>query len=154
MLKRCYSSKSNEARPTYIGATVCNEWLNFQVFAKWFDRYHPTDGLKYEIDKDMLKGDNGIYSPKTCIFIPGSLNNFMANNKSNNKSGYTGVSWDNSRNRWVVRISMDGGDKYLGLYKDKLEASKVYNEARKEQINRWQRYYSFDLPKIILDRLG
>ena len=37
MLKRCYSDEYHRKQPTYIGCSVIDEWLNFQVFAEWFD---------------------------------------------------------------------------------------------------------------------
>ena len=37
MLKRCYSKKSLESYPTYIGTSVCSEWLYAAEFKKWMD---------------------------------------------------------------------------------------------------------------------
>ena len=53
MLERCYYQKSLKARPTYIGCEVCDEWLNFQVFAEWHERNY-VEG--YQLDKDVLSG--------------------------------------------------------------------------------------------------
>jgi hypothetical protein len=36
MLMRCYSEKYHAKHPSYIGCSVCDEWLDFQIFAKWF----------------------------------------------------------------------------------------------------------------------
>jgi hypothetical protein len=33
------------------------------------------------------------------------------------------------------------------------EASLAYKTARAKEVERWKRYYSFDLPKYILDNL-
>ena len=38
MLERCYSERSLRLHPTYIDVIVCDEWHNFQNFAKWFDK--------------------------------------------------------------------------------------------------------------------
>jgi len=37
MLQRCYDVKFKINLPTYIGCSVCGEWLNFQTFAEWYD---------------------------------------------------------------------------------------------------------------------
>ena len=41
MLRRCYSKKSLESYPTYIGTNVCNEWLSATAFKKWMEQQCP-----------------------------------------------------------------------------------------------------------------
>ena len=38
MLKRCYSAKFQESRPTYAGCTVSAEWLKFSNFRAWIEK--------------------------------------------------------------------------------------------------------------------
>ena len=38
MLKRCYSEKYLESYPSYIGASVCSEWLSATAFKKWMEQ--------------------------------------------------------------------------------------------------------------------
>jgi len=66
MLTRCYCSKSHKAWPTYKGCTVSSEWLNFQVFAEWFDINYISG---YVLDKDILVKGNKVYGPGLCSFI-------------------------------------------------------------------------------------
>lgn len=66
MMRRCYSSVSLKARPTYRDCTVCDEWHNFQNFAKWFDNNYIKG---YELDKDIKVNGNKTYSPCTCMFV-------------------------------------------------------------------------------------
>ena len=47
----------------------------------------------------------------------------------NNTSKYVGVSWFKRDNKWRSTIKIDGKNKHLGLFKDKLQASKAYNTA-------------------------
>lgn len=75
MLKRCYSGGYR----TYKECYVCNEWHNFQNFAKWFYENHPKDGNRYEIDKDIKVDGNRVYSPLTCIFTSRRENSIKAN---------------------------------------------------------------------------
>ena len=66
MIRRCYSEKSLIKRPTYKDVTICEEWYNFQNFAKWFENNY-VEGL--HLDKDLLSKEKKIYSPKSCCFI-------------------------------------------------------------------------------------
>lgn len=52
--------------------------------------------------------------------------------RSNNKSGYKGVSWDNEKQRWYAYIMVNGKTKYLGRYHDKKDAAIAYNTAALE----------------------
>ena len=63
MLQRCYDDKLHKRHPSYKDCTVCEEWLNFQNFAKWFNDNN-IDGC--QLDKDLLIKGNKIYSPETC----------------------------------------------------------------------------------------
>jgi hypothetical protein len=150
MMKKCYSEM---CQGSHTDIEVCDEWLNFQNFARWYERYCPKDGLKYVINKDLLKGKSKIYSPQTCIFIHATLDKFMVTMQSDNTSGYMGVSWNNSVKKWQVCIRIDGIRKHLGKYRSIDEASRAYQQVREEQVNRWKRYYNFDYPKDILNNL-
>ena len=70
MLRRCYGA---EYRPAYEGATVCEDWHNFQVFAEW---YKSKGGLEHslELDKDILIKGNKLYHPERCILVSKQLN--------------------------------------------------------------------------------
>lgn len=71
MLERCYSSSLHKKRPSYIGCSVCPEWLYFSKFRFWMER-QKWEGL--ELDKDILVKGNQVYSPDTCCFIPAAIN--------------------------------------------------------------------------------
>ena len=78
MLERCYSPKWHKEKPTYIGCTVCDEWLNFQAFAEWYDASYITG---FQLDKDIKLIGNKIYSPENCKFVSSGDNNEMAHAK-------------------------------------------------------------------------
>ena len=67
MLRRCYECKSLMRHPTYKDVTVCEEWHNFQNFAKWFEENY-VEG--WVLDKDILSKGNKIYSPETFPRLP------------------------------------------------------------------------------------
>ena len=53
----------------------------------------------------------------------------MGNYVKNKTSKYLGVHWHNSRNRWRVRIWIDGKQIHLGTFKDEYEAHLAYLKA-------------------------
>lgn len=59
--------------------------------------------------------------------------------RSNNRSGYKGVSWAKEKKKWTVRIRINGKAKYLGYYIDKVEAAKVYNKYALENYGEFAR---------------
>lgn len=75
MLQRCYSEKWKDKFPAYYGlCTVCDEWLNYQTFAGWYDKnYYPVP-KRLHLDKDIILEGNKVYSPETCILVPQRIN--------------------------------------------------------------------------------
>lgn len=78
MILRCYSEKSFKESPSYRDCTVCPEWHNFQVFAKWFYGNY-IDG--YQLDKDIRISGNREYSPEACSFVTAKENSIASNAK-------------------------------------------------------------------------
>lgn len=81
MLKRCYSENFHNKNPTYIGCNVCEDWHNFQVFAKWYYENYPSDGGSYQLDKDIKVKGNKTYKPESCMFVTKKDNVIKANAK-------------------------------------------------------------------------
>ena len=102
MLERCYNIKIQKKHPTYIGCTVCEEWLNFQKFAKWWtDNHYEIKNYRMELDKDILIKGNKIYSPETCCIVPSNINTLFT--KANKSRGQypIGVSYHIPTNKFV-----------------------------------------------------
>lgn len=78
IIQRCYSEKRHKLKPTYKGCEVCEDWLNFQNFAKDIELLMKEMGLKnldgYVIDKDSKIQGNKKYSKETISFISPSEN--------------------------------------------------------------------------------
>lgn len=75
MLQRCYDPYYLNEHPTYIDCYVCEEWHNFQNFAKWFyENYYECNDEQMQLDKDILIKGNKIYSPNTCVLVPKRIN--------------------------------------------------------------------------------
>jgi len=152
MLRRVYDEKYLIKYPTYRNATICKEWHNFQVFAKWVsEESNFREG--WQLDKDLMSKDTKGYSPETCTFISQKLNSFLANNRLTNTSGTTGVIWLKRDKKWWCRICIDGENKNLGYFKDKQEAANVYMEARAIEVEKLKELYKDTLPKEILEKI-
>ena len=74
MLQRCYSKKYLESKPSYIDASVCNEWLSATAFKKWMEK---QDWHGKCLDKDIIVPKNKLYSPETCAFVLNATNSFV-----------------------------------------------------------------------------
>lgn len=53
----------------------------------------------------------------------------MKGPRSNNKSGYKGVSFDASTGKWLAQIEVEKRTKHLGRYTDPAEAARAYDEG-------------------------
>lgn len=85
MLNLCYGSN-----PV---ATMCDEWLNFQVFAEWEDNItrniDPATHIRLVARLDVTQPLH--YSPTTAHILPTSLCAVIVNSPMLNKSNVTGV---------------------------------------------------------------
>lgn len=129
MKQRCYSEKYQEKYPTYKGCYVCDDWLNYDNFKKWFDEnYNPETMKGFVLDKDILVEGNKIYSPDTCCFVPQEINNTFKNYK--NKKYSTGIFF--KYNKFVVLLNrFKRRNNYGGFYNED-NAKKVYEIALKD----------------------
>jgi len=152
MLQRCYDEKYHEKKPTYKSVAVCEEWHNFQVFAKWFhEESNYQEG--WHLDKDLLSFELKTYSPTTCVFIPSALNSFLTNVKLNNTSGYTGVHFNSAKNKWEASINSNGNQRYIGAYKSKQTAALMYRLARKKEVSKWKEKMEGILPQQVINNI-
>ena len=74
MLQRCYGKAMQRLNPSYVGCSVCDEWLRFSVFKAWMEK---QDWVGMELDKDILVLGNKVYSPATCVFVTPKTNSLV-----------------------------------------------------------------------------
>ena len=75
LLERCYNPYCINKNLSYKDCFVCEEWHNYQNFAKWYEEnYYEILNEKMHLDKDILIKGNKIYSPETCLFVPQRIN--------------------------------------------------------------------------------
>lgn len=129
LLHRCYNPEPQERRPTYIGCTVCDEWLTFSNFKQWFnDNY--VDG--YHLDKDIIHKGNKVYSPDNCCYVPARINTLIVS--CNAVRGELPVGISQSGDKYTVHIEGDKKQLYLGTYSSLELAFKVYKTVKEARI--------------------
>lgn len=153
MFQRCYSKDKHKINPTYKDCVVCEEWHNFQNFAQWYNENYYNCDEKLHLDKDLLGKDCRIYSPETCIFIPASINLAISNNYTNNTTGKTGVTYIETKRKYMARIVRFGKECYLGLFEDIETAYKIYKDAREEYLVDLINTYKHKIPDIIFNKI-
>ena len=132
MLMRCYDETNIANQRTYKGCSVCDEFLDFQVFAEWYTS-HESYGLGYELDKDLLVKGNKIYSPETCTFLPKELN-VMLNKERVNKGISLGVTKREDYDKYRAVVGKNGVRTHIGDYDTAEEASAAYVEAKERYV--------------------
>lgn len=135
MLRRCYVPKVQQKQPTYIGCTVCDEWLSFQEFAEWYYANYPEDGNKYQLDKDLKVIGNKVYSPETCLFVSSQVNAFTTDCGAKRGQYLIGACWDRRNEKFKARCSnpLTGKNEFLGLFPIELQAHLAWRK-RKSQL--------------------
>jgi len=76
--------------------------------------------------KDRNKSNNAWVNLRLATMPENSVNCGI---RSNNKSGFAGVSWDAKRNKWLAQIRINGKKTNLGRYEDKQVAIDAWKEA-------------------------
>lgn len=158
MLRRCYDEKLHEKQPTYIGCKVCEDWHNFQNFAKWYDEnYYEIEGERIHLDKDILCKSNKIYTPETCIFVPQTINNLFI--KNNSKRGESVIGTNPKNDKYVVQCHIinpktgKSKQEHLGYYDTQEKGFEVYKYYKEKNIKEVADYYFGRTPQKLYNAL-
>ena len=162
MLKRCYDPYFLNKFPTYIDCYVCEEWLNFQNFAKWFyDNYYEIDGQLMCLDKDILFKNNKIYCPNNCIILPQRINKLFTKADISRGRYPIGVYYRKDVERLYVHCSIFDKENnkkkqlYLGNFPlDKpFQAFTVYKNFKENYIKQVADEYKDLIPQRLYDAM-
>jgi len=144
MIERVYGKNL----PTYKDVTVCEEWHNFQNFAKWFEENYNYETMKdWYLDKDLLSEKTKIYSSDTCCFLPPAINSLIGFIHSD-------LTIKELKNRYYIRVMVDGNRRSFGGFSTKEEAFERYLTERKLQASIILDKYKQYLSKVILKKLN
>ena len=151
MIHRCYDKTIQEKQPYYKGCTVCEEWHNFQNFAKWFnDNYYQINHEAMCLDKDILHKGNKIYSPNTCCFVNNRINVLFTKNTIKRGNYPIGVSYHKEKKRFEAKCSIffEGRkiNKFLGGFNDPIVAFNAYKQFKELYIKQVADEYKEVIP--------
>lgn len=131
MLNRCYSENYQKNKPTYIGCTVCKEWLTFSNFKGWMEK-QPWEGG--QLDKDIIFTNNKVYCPEACVFISQVINTFVTESTAVRGKCPIGVTWNKASKKFLARCGnpITRENEYLGCYDSPDEAHKAWLVRKQE----------------------
>ncbi len=130
LLRRSYWEGYHASDKSYKDVTVCEDWHNFQNFAKWFyENYNPEIMQDWQLDKDIICSECKIYSPETCCFVPSEINKFFC--KSVNKS--TNLPVGVNMNGTGFKAEVNIGGKTIHKTFRKLEDAVNFYKTEKEK---------------------
>lgn len=153
-LNRCYNKKYQKNKPTYEECTVCDEWLDFQTFSKWYDNnYYQLGDEEMFLDKDILNKGNKIYSPESCIFVTKPINSLFTKCNSARGNLPIGVNKKSGREDLYIEVSMglkDGKRNrfYKGGFKTEEDAFDCYKTVKESYIKQVADQYKQKYPNF------
>lgn len=156
MLARCYSERFQQKQPTYKGCSVCEEWLNFQNFAKWYDEnFYQIKDYKMNLDKDILIKGNKIYSPETCVFVPHFINTMFLKRQFDRGNLPIGVKiCTRNPKKYEAQSRNNSGKRiYLGVFNTKEEAFEAYKKYKEDLIKQVAEEYKGGIPHTLYNGL-
>ena len=133
MLERCYSARFHKKHPTYIGCSVCDEWLMFSNFKLWMLN---QDWKGNHLDKDILHQGNKVYSPQSCLFVDAKINSLLLDSKSARGLYPQGVCSLSNSNKFMAYVATNGKRSYLGLFETQEEAHDTYKAEKYKIISK------------------
>ena len=129
MLGRCYSEKYLESYPSYIGTSVCSEWLYASAFKEWTSK---QDWQGKCLDKDIIVPGSKLYSPKTCAFVLNATNSFVLARDAGRGDYPLGVYLSKPTGKYIAQCGNPFTEKneYLGYFLTPEEAHEAWRKRK------------------------
>lgn len=142
-LKRCYSPKTQEKFPTYVGCQASENFKSYSYFYEWCQRQKGFGQEDFQLDKDFLIKGNKVYSEETCLFLPRQLNALLISRKADRGSLPIGVS-QRRGGKFAARCCIGNSSDHIGLFSTPEEAFQAYKEVKeafiKAQAEKWKAF--------------
>ena len=131
MLERCYSNKYLERNQSYIGTSVCSEWLSATAFKKWMEQ---QDWSGKCLDKDIIAPGSKLYSPETCAFVLKATNLFVTASDASRGEYQIGVNLYKRTGKYGAKCGnpFSGKQEHLGYYSTPKEAHESWRKRKHE----------------------
>lgn len=136
MMTRCYDQNYSAAFPAYANCSVIEDWHNLQNFKAWvvdqISQGFYQEG--WELDKDLLTQGSKLYSPETCVFLPGRLNQLQQVKKKSQYNYLPGVNFDKQKNKFKAEVNFNGKRYYLPRSESELECFLSYKHLKEQLV--------------------
>ena len=131
MIERCYSKKFLESNPSYIGTSVCSEWLYATAFKKWMEKQNWHGKC---LDKDIIAPGSKLYSPESCAFVLATTNSFVTARDASRGECPIGVSLYKRTGKYIARCEnlSIGKNEHLGYFSTPEEAHEGWRKRKHE----------------------
>ncbi len=128
MMHRCYYPSQIRKGLTYAEVVVCEDWLKFMNFQKWYKHQIEDECL----DKDLKVFGNTVYSPDTCLLVSHEVNNFLVGIGGEKVTYSRGVAHYTNRGKkcWKSQINMGEGSQFLSWSYSQQEAHATWQKAK------------------------
>lgn len=144
-----------EIIPTYTNCNICDEWLCYANFEKWYDEnyYECPIGGKMCVDKDILIKGNKTYSPQTCCIVPAQINTLFCKTNSNRGDCCIGV-YKNG-NKFTASFSRNDEryNVHIGDFDTEIEAFLNYKKAKEQYIKEQADKFKKWIPNNVYEAL-
>lgn len=140
LTQRCKTGGSlQQVFPSY--STCKNHFKDFQEFAEWCQHQvgylnKDSKGRYWQLDKDILKKGNKVYSPDLCVFVPKAVNCMLE--KAEKKRGEWPIGVHSNKSRFVATVlrGVLGEPTLNKSFATPLEAFMYYKEHKENYIKR------------------
>ena len=114
-----------QTHPHYIksGIKCCLEWDDYINFKDWAE----TNGWSEDLSLDRID-TYGNYEPSNCRWVDKSVQASNIRIKSNNNSGYSGVSFNKQKQLYIAQIQFEGRKTYLGQFASDIDAALAFDK--------------------------
>jgi hypothetical protein len=154
MIERCYNKNFHKSRAAYTDCFVCDEWLNFQVFADWYNNnFYQIDNEKMHLDKDILIKGNKVYSADTCIFVPLTINILYSSNTKIKGEYPIGVYWSNQNKKYIAQYNNITGERNNKAFDTPEEAFYTYKYHKEKYIKFIANKYKNRIPEKLYNAM-
>lgn len=151
ILLRCGSTK--KCHNAYKDCRVAKRWHNFQNFCEDVINMPNCGEDGFELDKDMMKLGNKVYSPKFCSFIPNEINTFSRKGKVRIDNKFKSVI--KRKGMYLATIIDDGRTVYSKPCKTPKEASLLRIDLEIGKAKRLaKKYKNYINPKVYYNLLN
>ena len=157
MIMRVYKKEENRNQ-YYKICRVCDEWHNYQNFAKWFEEnYYEIPDCVIHLDKDICKKGNKVYCPEYCSFVPQDINEIFTKCNKSRGTYVIGVCFHKGCQKFVAQCQTKINNKqkinHLGYFETETEAFNAYKTFKEGYIKIIAMQYKEYIPQKIFNAL-